>query len=179
MIEGPAVFGYGSLVNRATHAYAPARRARLEGWRRAWRYGAHRDGPYLTAVPSPGDAIDGLIAAIPGGDWTRLDAREIGYVRVPTPWPQVMIYVVPNPLPSRPDGAPIALSYVDAVAQGFLREYGTAGLDRFAATTDGWEVPILNDRAAPRYPRHQRLSAAETAQVDAMLRAVGARIISG
>jgi hypothetical protein len=40
-------------------------------------------------------------------------------------------------------------------------------------------VPILNDRAAPRYPRHQRLSAAETAQVDAMLRAVGARIISG
>ena len=58
------------------------------------------------------------------------------------------------------------LSYLDAVVQGYLREYGEAGADRFFATTDGWEAPFLNDRAAPRYPRHQQLAPDETAFVD-------------
>lgn len=179
MEPAPSVFGYGSLVNRRTHAYAPARPARLPGWRRAWRYTRHREGPYLTVVPAgPGDAIDGLVAAIPGGDWAALDRREAGYARLPTPLPGVMIYAVPDAEPGT-GGAPIALSYIDVVFQGFLDEFGTAGLDRFAATTDGWDTPILNDRAAPRYPRAQRLSPAETARVDAVLRALGARVMPG
>ncbi|MDX5384038.1 MAG: gamma-glutamylcyclotransferase, partial [Rhodobacterales bacterium] len=33
-------FGYGSLVNRATHDYGQARAATLPGWRRAWRHTA-------------------------------------------------------------------------------------------------------------------------------------------
>lgn len=28
-------FGYGSLVNRRTHDYAPLQKARVTGWRRA------------------------------------------------------------------------------------------------------------------------------------------------
>jgi hypothetical protein len=191
MSDDPSVFGYGSLVNRATHTYAPARPARLEGWRRAWRYTAHRAGPYLTAVRSPGDAIDGLVAAIPGGDWAALDRREAGYDRLPTPMPGVMVYAVPNPvagpIPDPVSGAspgpageraPILLSYVDVVLQGFLHEYGPAGVEGFAATTDGWDIPILNDRALPQYPRHQRLTRAETDLVDGVLRTLRAQLIT-
>lgn len=175
----PCVFGYGSLVNRATHAYAPARQARLSGWRRTWRYTPHRAGPYLTAVPSAGDTIEGLIAAIPGGDWAALDLREAGYDRLPTPLPGVMVYAVPDHGPVDPTGLrPISLSYVDVVFQGYLREFGARGLDAFVATTDGWHIPVLNDRAAPLYPRHQRLTQAETARVDAILRDLGALVLA-
>jgi len=201
----PSVFGYGSLVNRATHACAPARQATITGWRRAWVHTAHRTGPFLTAVPSPGDRIEGLIAAIPGGDWAALDLREAGYDRLPTPEAGVMIYAVPaqalrpQPAPfAPPDGSrtpepgpnhlrdpaqasgqdPILLSYVDVVFQGYLREYGPAGLERFVATTDGWHVPILNDRAAPRYPRHQRLTPDELARTDAVLRDLRVTLIA-
>lgn len=174
----PSVFGYGSLVNRATHAYAPARIAKVDGWRRAWRYTPHRPGPFLTAVPSPGDTIEGLIAAIPGGDWAALDRREAGYDRLPTPIAGVMIYAVPDHGPVSPAGrAPILLSYVDVVFQGYLHAFGPEGLARFVQTTDGWDTPILNDRARPQYPRHQRLSPEERARVDATLQALGATIL--
>ena len=43
---------------------------------------------------------------------------------------------------------------------------GAAGVADFFATTDGWEAPILNDRAAPQYPRHQRLTGEEHELVD-------------
>lgn len=176
--SAPSVFGYGSLVNRATHAYGPARPARIHGWRRAWVHTPHRQGPFLTAVPSPHDSIDGLIAAIPGGDWAALDLREEGYDRLATPLPGVMIYAVPAQGPVEPQGRdPILLSYVDVVFQGYLREFGPAGLDGFVATTDGWRIPILDDRAAPVYPRHQALSAAERARVDAILRDLGATVL--
>ena len=56
--------------------------------------------------------------------------------------------------------------YLDVVVQGFLREFGEAGAQRFFETTDGWEVGIVNDRAAPLYPRHRVLSAEERAFVD-------------
>ncbi|WP_200898804.1 hypothetical protein [Candidatus Rhodobacter oscarellae] len=45
---------------------------------------------------------------------------------------------------------------------------------RFFESTDGWEALVLDDRAVPRYPRHQPLSAAETALVDGWLSRVGA-----
>jgi hypothetical protein len=60
----------------------------------------------------------------------------------------------------------ILLSYLDVVVQGFFREYGAEGVQRFFDTTDGWEVPVLNDRGNPRYPRHRTLTAEETALVD-------------
>lgn len=59
-------FGYGSLVNRATHDYGQARPASLPGWRRAWRHTALRPVAFLTAEPDPASTIEGLIAAVPG-----------------------------------------------------------------------------------------------------------------
>ena len=170
------VFGYGSLVNTRTHGFAPVRPDRLAGWRRCWGYTRHRAGPFLTAVPGgPGDAIDGLIAAVAPADWPGLDAREAGYDRCATPWPGVAVYAVPAPQAGDGSGAPILLSYVDAVLQGFLAVFGRAGVARFGASTDGWHIPVLNDRAAPVYARAQRLTAEETATVDALLRDLGVR----
>lgn len=39
-------------------------------------------------------------------------------------------------------------------------------------------MPILNDRATPRYPRSQILSASETALVDGHLDRIAAQIVS-
>lgn len=172
-------FGYGSLVNRATQDYPGVRRATVTGWRRAWRHTGARDVAFLTAVPAPGARIDGLLAEVPGGDWAALDAREWAYIRTPAePDRPAQIYHIPADFHAAPSGHhPILLSYLDVVVQGYLAEFGEQGVARFFDTTDGWDAPILDDRAAPRYPRAQRLHPEETGLVDAMLRAVGAKLI--
>ncbi len=60
----------------------------------------------------------------------------------------------------------ILRSYLDVVMQGYLREFGEAGLGEFMATTKGFELPIVEDRAAPVYSRHQVISRRETAIFD-------------
>ena len=55
--------------------------ARLKGWRRAW-VGSRIRGCAAHRRAGAGHSIDGLIAAVPGGDWAALDAREAGYERI-------------------------------------------------------------------------------------------------
>jgi len=182
----PYFFGYGSLVNRETHSYPDAHPAQLRGWRRAWVRSAAFDRVFLSVIPDAETTISGLIAAVPDSDWRALDARETGYTRLNSG------SSVLHPLPSAPPIAHYAvsedhhgiemprntvlLSYVDVVVQGFLREFGKDGVADFFDTTDGWDTPIINDRAAPQYPRHQTLSAEETALVDHHLKQVSAQI---
>ena len=183
----PFFFGYGSLVNRHTHDYAHAHPARVDGWRRAWRHVTTRSVAFLTAVPDNDSSIDGLIAEVPRADWAALDQREHSYDRVRAAGvshpladaPDIHIYWAPDDKhqPASTDH-PVLLSYVDVVVQGYLREFGEAGVERFFATTDGWEAPVLNDRLTPRYPRHQPLSAYEHGLVDAHLNALGVSPIS-
>jgi hypothetical protein len=184
-LRDPFFFGYGSLVNRATHVYAPAHRARLGGWRRAWRHTALRDGPFLTAVPCPASEIEGLVAPVPGGEWEALDRREAGYDRHPA-GPDLTVEALPGIAPqiyavaqdvTTGTGGPILLSYLDVVLQGYLREFGEPGVRRFMDTTDGWETPVLDDRVQPRYPRHQRLDPDETALIDAELARLGVLVV--
>ena len=183
------VFGYGSLVNRRTHDMAEAYPARISGWRRAWAHTGLREVAFLTAVPDPGAEIEGLVAAIPGGDWAALDAREWAYDRHAADDRvshgagralQVSVYAV-APERSAPPSVrhPVLLSYLDAVVQGYLAEYGEGGVVRFFDTTDGWEAPILNDRPTPRYPRAQVLSPDERAFVDDQIARVGGRVVAG
>ena len=181
----PYFFGYGSLVNRATHIYASAHPARIKGWRRAWRHVEGRDVAFLTAEPDANTTIDGLIAAVPGADWQALDAREAWYTREDAqdlehdliPAPQVQIYHAPQAL-HRPATKqhPVLLSYIDVVVQGYETEFGECGVARFFDTTDGWDAPIKNDRNAPVYSRHQKLTASQTALVDHHLARIKARI---
>ncbi len=173
-------FGYGSLVNCATHTYGDPRPARLTGWRRVWRGTTLRKVAYLSVEPDSTTTLQGLVARVPDTDWKALDQREAAYrrhdvsdlVTHDNPALQTAVYQVePRHIAATADH-PILLSYIDVVVQGYLQVFGEAGVQHFFDTTDGWNTPILNDRADPVYPRHQRLTADETALVDAYLAAV-------
>lgn len=181
-------FGYGSLVNRRTHAYENAHPARLSGWRRAWRYTSLRKVSFLTIVRDEDCTLDGLIAEVPGQDWGALDLRERAYDRLHATSQvshaapmvgEIAVYAIPDAALNLPDqDHPILLSYVDTVLQGYLQEYGQDGAAQFLATTDGWDVtPILDDRATPVYPRAQLLDDNERDFVDAALRDLGCRVL--
>ena len=181
-------FGYGSLVNRHTHIYAPAHHATVQGWRRAWRVAADRQVAFLTVIRDEDCAIDGLIAPVPDGDWAALDLRETGYDRMPltvglsheaADAGEIAVYHIPADKHGPADGVrPILLSYLDVVVEGYLQVFGAEGGRHFFDTTAGWDGPILNDRAAPRYPRAQLLTEAETAVVDAELGKLGVEVVA-
>ncbi|HDZ50994.1 MAG: gamma-glutamylcyclotransferase [Sulfitobacter litoralis] len=181
----PYFFGYGSLVNRNTHAYPDARPAQLHGWHRLWVRIAGASHVFLSVLPEKDTVIDGLIAAVPGADWVALDTRETNYNRIGSngavvhdiiPAPDMAHYSVPTDTHVTSGDHTILLSYIDVVVQGFLREYGVDGVQRFFDTTRGWDTPILNDRAAPKYPRAQALTVQETALVDDNLTRLSAQV---
>ncbi len=183
----PFFFGYGSLVNRRTHDYAEAQTARVSGWRRAWRKSPLRDRCFLTAVPAPDDYVEGLIAAVPGADWAALDAREFAYDRHDVSQNtnhnagralDIAIYAIPEGAHHEPgDDNPVLLSYLDVVVQGFLAEFGRAGVQHFFETTEGWHVPLVDDRARPVYARAQTLAPEERDMVDSAIARLGSRIV--
>ncbi|MDD7970498.1 gamma-glutamylcyclotransferase family protein [Roseinatronobacter alkalisoli] len=162
-MHDPYFFGYGSLVNRQTHDYTDAHRAAIRGWRREWRVSRRLNQTFLSVVPDPDTRIDGLIARVPGADWAALDLRETGYDRHPvahenlhhdSPVPVIaQIYAVALDISDLPGPSHrVNLSYLDVVVAGFLAEFGTDGVARFFETTTGWGA-VLDDRAAPIYPR--------------------------
>lgn len=172
----PAFFGYGSLVNTRTHSYPAPTPTTLPGWRRVWRQTVLRDVAFLSVEPAQGAEIQGLTAQVPDADWVALDAREHGYQRQditdtlnatrPT-----ALYLVEERHFSDSDGV-ILQSYLDVVVQGYLHQFGEAGVAAFFATTAGWDIPIRNDRDDPRYPRAQVLTPEETALVDSHIAAL-------
>ena len=186
MKPAPYFFGYGSLVNTFTHDFPDTQPAQLTGWRRAWRHTDLRPVAFLTAIPDPTCTIDGMIAHVPEDDWAALDQREWAYDRIPVSDhvlhnrkdpTDIAVYAVPEGRHTRPsEDYPILMSYLDVVVQGYLRTFGPDGALRFFETTDGWGSPILNDRAAPRYPRHQQLNPDETHFVDTQLARLSAVI---
>ena len=188
MIGNSYFFGYGSLVNRASHSFAGAVPAQLTGWRRIWRHTDLRPVAYLTVVPDAHAEIDGLIAPVPDADWPALDAREAAYIRAPAAHqvrhplphsPEIAVYTIPEGMHAAPSQAhPILLSYLDVVVQGYFREFGAAGVQRFFDTTHGWDAPLLDDRSSPHYPRHQSLTDEERELTDGHLDRLGVSLLS-
>ena len=176
-MSDPHFFGYGSLVNLATHSYPDPQLARLDGWRRVWRHTNARPVAYLSVEPDALSHIDGIIAKVPGANWEALDHREAAYARrdVTTQITcdarpdDIAVYQVPAPADGVAQEHPILLSYLDVVVQGYLNLFGEAGAKAFFASTDGWSAPITDDRTDPQYPRHQELSAGERRTVDQLL----------
>ena len=179
-----SVFGYGSLVNRMTlPPHVKAEPVALSGWRRAWRATslAHAGGVCALSVVPGDDTIEGLLVTFEDEARPVIDAREYRYdpLAAEALGPEALIFRANAASDRFGDSAsPVHLSYVDVVIQGFYREFGEAGVERFMATTDGWHVPILDDRAAPRYPRAQQLTENERALCDRMLRVVDATFMA-
>ena len=132
-----------------------------------------------------GHSIKGLIAAVPGADWDALDTREAGYARLRAsqhvdhdlPHPtDVSVYAVDPAHIHDSSEHMILLSYLDVVVQGFHEVYGVDGVQHFFETTDNWHTPIVDDRADPFYPRHQKLTRAQQALVDDNLAQLSAQI---
>ncbi len=172
----PRFFGYGSLVNLATHDYPDPLPATLIGWRRVWRHALTRPVAFLSVEPCPHSTLHGITAQVPGSDWAALDLREHAYLRrdVSTQFNQPTAVYEANPTHTVPPstGHPILLSYLDVVVAGFATLMGhhpkSGGSAHFFATTTGWG-PILDDRADPLYPRAQPLHPDIRAIVDAAL----------
>ncbi len=181
----PWFFGYGSLVNLRTHSYPNARPARLQGWRRVWRHTNLRPRPFLTIELCRSVSIDGVIATVPNADWAALDQREAVYDRHLLDEPPlitndalnvdtVSTYVIPvdkYPIPA--EEHPILLSYLDVCAQGYWNLFGKKGAVAFFETTVGWPSLVQDDRAAPIYPRAQKLTPPQRDLVDDQLRQLG------
>lgn len=181
-MNDPHFFGYGSLVNRNTHAYPDLTPAKVRGWRRTWAPSPFRPVAFLSVVPAPGEWVLGALARVPNADWNALDKREAAYARhhvevddCDDHRPGLQIYAAED-LKDPSNSHPILLSYLDVVVQGFLREHGKRAAEDFFSTTDGWETPVLNDRNSPRYPRHQSLTQVETDIVDSCLRNLSAMV---
>ncbi|RST81792.1 gamma-glutamylcyclotransferase [Aquibium carbonis] len=181
-----AYFGYGSLVNRATHrtAILHAVPARLTGWRRTWRPRPDMPGfpaALLSIRPEPRAACDGLIVFDRAENLAAVDAREaryqrltldIGSVETDLPLPgglPLHVYVAQTDVPPHPEPPKILRSYLDAVLQGFLAEHGEAGVRRFLEDTEGFGTPIHDDRDRPVYPRAVELSGREQALFETLL----------
>ena len=186
------VFGYGSLINRHTWAAPkPYARARLNGFVRQWRQRIAVDGQPVTSMAiarKEGSVIDGLVFVEDYASLPALDERERGYDRIDAgPHLEVVpgdtlegIDVLAVPRVTyltqtehqhwASDEAPILHSYLDVIITGVRREFGEEGVARYVETTEGWDLPIWDDRAAPRYPRAVELSAAERDYIDGLLR---------
>ena len=158
----PCFFGYGSLVNIATHDYPDPQPALLRGWRRAWVETNVRDLAFLSCTPSDGTDVQGLIATVPDGNWTALDDREFAYRRLSANSSvahnsdfelDVHVYsVVAGAQAANLPPNPVWLSYLDVVIQGYLNQFGTEGVEAFFATTDVGRVRLSTTGAHPNIP---------------------------
>lgn len=179
-----AYFGYGSLVNPNTHRtnIIDYERATLSGFRRTWQ-ARPDDGDYPIALlsSSPGiddDVLDGLLIYDLKENLGLLDEREAGYDRIEVAPNQVEvtggqiprdcpIYVYCGRAPFDPKRQHYILqSYLDAVLQGYLHQYGEVGVRGFVETTARFETPLLMDRTTPLYPRAVELGADEASLFD-------------
>lgn len=184
-------FGYGSLINDQTRAQeSRAKNIRLKGWRREWKVTGALKGPSgvvqnvcaLSVRRDPSCEILGILVEEPLENLAALDKREARYERVvldstelgalgkDEKTDKIFIYKAsPDHSNWGSDDSPILLSYIDCVLQGVIRRFGNKALEDFFQTTDGWHVPIMDDRHAPLYQRAVSLTAKERDAVDFML----------
>lgn len=181
-----AYFGYGSLVNPATHRtnVLHYERARLRGFSRQWQGrpdSADQPIALLSSAPSNADdLLDGLLVFDRLENLTALDEREAGYDRLDVQrsdmflvngnvLPDCPLYVYSGRKPASPDKEHFILqSYLDAVLQGYLHQYGIEGARNFIVRTSAFDTKLLTDRDSPRYPRAVELSHEEAAHIDAL-----------
>ena len=181
-----AYFGYGSLVNPHTHRthIIHCERAKVFGFGRQWQ---QRSEParypvsFLTAshAKERDKALAGLLVFDYKENLPDIDVRESGYDRVSLTREQIQllrndvelphadyfIYVARSPAALGPHHH-ILQSYLDAVLQGYLHQYGVAGAEEFMKITARFDTPIMRDRDTPLYARAVKLSPEEQGIID-------------
>lgn len=165
-------FGYGSLVNVKTLSdQTQVTPGTLKGWVRQWSIsGRETTGSgvcSLCVVPREGSEIRGVLASESRAGLERLEKREHMYDKVVGigeafrcdlegkggPSDMFLFRAKDEHYGWGDEENPILQSYVDCVAAGFHAFWGEEGVRHFFETTEGWHVPILADRDAPKYPR--------------------------
>jgi hypothetical protein len=174
------IFGYGSLINRASLRHTLADAAvgeivpgRIAGWRRSWSNrvaAARRTG--LSVRPEPGACVNGVAIELLRPEFEALDRREAGYLRQRIEAQtlvdgELWLYTKPDAAMATAE-FPIAVSYLDVVLSGCLA-LGRDFAVEFLTGTPGL-VALMNDREAPVYPRRTPLAPAEVARIDTLLR---------
>lgn len=166
------IFAYGSLLHKSTWSFdAEIEMVSLQGWVRQWNQVVPLDGGAITALsisPHPKKSIKGIILKVDKSTLESIGGREVGYNKTilaagsltslnpkrPLLNDRIMAYTASKETKIWANKkAPILLSYIDVVAQGYFNLYGWEGLLHFFKSTQGWDLPILNDRKAPLYPR--------------------------
>ena len=175
MVEDWRVFGFGSLVNPATHEFEIEEALTLPDSVREWVTAPMHDQAFLSLADADGHAVAGVIMRVPPSHHDSLDAREAGYSRHDLSDGVITYRARPEP---RDTAKPILMSYLDVVIQGFLEQLGEDAAQGFFTSTRNWDHPVLNDRENPRYPRFQTMSDGQADFVDQGLAAVGARIVT-
>lgn len=196
-------FGYGSLVNRATlrTSYAGLKKARLKGWRRHWQ---SRGIETVPGHPAPGGAlpvnlallsvhrhaqteIDGMLVIDRADHLAQVDEREARYERIKISRDVIDLVEPGDEIPERlylyvaeqrdisGESDILLQSYLDAVMAGFHEAHGESGVDRFFATTIGFDRHIHCDREKPLYPRAVKLDARLAHVFDERLKSAGVR----
>ncbi|MBI4550673.1 MAG: hypothetical protein HY710_00250 [Candidatus Latescibacteria bacterium] len=165
-----AYFAYDVLVNpQLRPPDTQAVPGRLKGWVREWRHCI--DTPKgktctLTVVRHPFTWIDGVYVLDRAARIIEVDHKEPGYQRIRIDFPRQVLgkthpavetYIYTSTGNAyRPDypglkSCPIWRSYLDGVLAGYLDLGGREAADNFITSTEGWNVPILDDRDSPRY----------------------------
>lgn len=139
----------------------------------------------LTVLPEQGAGVDGLLVFDDAANLPSIDQREARYERheissneleifgeVPADC-AIFVYQAITYLPPHREEPKILQSYLDAVLQGFLREHGRDGVQRFVSETRNFQIAIQRDREKPIYPRAVRLTNEEADFFDALLESAG------
>ncbi|USD67190.1 gamma-glutamylcyclotransferase family protein [Vibrio sp. SCSIO 43136] len=159
------IFGYGSLMNSAsrqrTGNTGRAFPAIAHGLVRQWGK-LNEDYTLSPLVVSQGDGqVNGMLLEVDDEALNDFDAREHGYERIQLTVDQVdtdaqlandaVIWVYVSDKALNPcQNAPIMQTYLDTVIAGCL-EVSEAFAKHFVDHTIGWEFPLENDRAKPKY----------------------------
>lgn len=177
------IFGFGSLVNDATHRYEIIAKARVTGFERQWVAARHGSHSFLSVTAQKNSEIEGLVLGVAEEDLAQLDIREKNYhsleispaaIRSSTPIDApVFLYQASPDAVEITDEKPILQTYLDCVFQGYEAHFGAASIEAFIKTTNGWERGIHNDRADPIYPRAVPVDALDCVRFDQILSAGG------
>lgn len=180
------IFAYGSLINAESRAKdgmsGEGNPVKVVGIRRGWNQAI--SNPRVTALGVSENAdswCNGILVPLTKSELSGFDKREGagGYKRIRLEEGRIIslqkefsgekiwVYIGEDSDPAASD-APIIQSYIDVIMSGCL-SFGENFTKKFVISTHNWDMPWIDDRLDPIYPRAMKeVPLAET--IDKILR---------